>query len=152
MTDWPREWRTQYLCEPLPPLPPGTYCRNCAHQELPYEDRLVPRRRGEPVQCCPRRDCGCTAHMVETFKIRVVIRFRYDSDQPFLKIAYARGTCLCSKRGQWECNRALSVLDLVQARDVGHLRQFWSGVRRHFLRVVADHVATFCVEHGGGGR
>lgn len=73
------EWIAQYLCEPPPPLPPGTYCHNCSHDGPAYNDRMVPRREGENVPCCPGvrddkgklvKDCGCTAHMVETVTVR----------------------------------------------------------------------------------
>lgn len=63
------DWKAQFLCEPLPPLPPGTYCRNCSHSGMAYYDRMVPQRRGDDVPCCPDPDCGCTAHNVETVTI-----------------------------------------------------------------------------------
>lgn len=65
------EFRAQYLCEPHKlKLPPGMYCRNCSHSAAMYYDRMVPNRRGEDVPCCSDKNCGCTAHMVETFTIR----------------------------------------------------------------------------------
>lgn len=63
------EWQAQYLCEPPPPLPPGTYCWYCNHDGRAYMDRMVPKRRGEDVPCCPEKDCGCTAHMDRTFTV-----------------------------------------------------------------------------------
>lgn len=62
-------WVAQYLNEPMPPLPPGVYCRNCSHSDKMYFDRFVPKRRGENVPCCGNKHCGCTVHMVETFEV-----------------------------------------------------------------------------------
>ena len=66
---WHTGWHAQYLLSPPPLLAPGTYCRNCAHSEIAYLDRMVPGRKGEHVPCCSRKECGCTAHMSETFEV-----------------------------------------------------------------------------------
>lgn len=63
-------WVAQYLCEPPPPLPPGTYCYFCSHADAPYfSDRCGNRACRVDHPSCPERDCGCIAHMAKTVTV-----------------------------------------------------------------------------------
>jgi hypothetical protein len=57
-------WQAQYLCEPQPPLPPGTYCYYCSHGGAAILTTMCGKKDcREEHPSCGNRDCGCIAHM-----------------------------------------------------------------------------------------
>lgn len=65
-----RSWRAQFLCEPLPPLPSGTYCYYCSHDDDVITTTMCGKRDcREEHPSCGNSDCGCIAHMERTVTV-----------------------------------------------------------------------------------